>query len=68
MLLDAVSFAFGGAIGTVVGYLLCALMDKEIREDEQILKVIPGSCILSNCNINCKAWELCDNKWTKNND
>ena len=30
MLLDATSFALGGAFGTVVGYLLFALMTREV--------------------------------------
>ena len=35
MLMDVFSFTVGGAVGTVVGYLLCALMTKEIKSDEQ---------------------------------
>jgi hypothetical protein len=38
MLLDAVSFGIGGFVGTVIGYLLCALMVVSKELDEQLVK------------------------------
>lgn len=58
MLLDTVSFAFGGAFGTVVGYLLFVLMSREV-----LTKAMPfEDCSIESCNKSCIYWENCREK------
>ena len=55
MLLDAVSFAFGSAFGVVVGYLLFALMSREVLTRAMPFK----DCSIESCNKSCIWWERC---------
>ena len=59
MLIDAVSFGFGGAFGTVIGYLLFALMSREV-----LTRAMPFTdCSIENCSKACIYWESCNNAW-----
>ena len=55
MLLDAVSFALGGAFGTVVGYLLFVIMTREV-----LTRSMPfPDCSIESCDKSCIYWENC---------
>jgi hypothetical protein len=59
MLLDAVSFAFGGAFGTVVGYLLFVIMSREVLTRAMPFK----DCSIESCSKSCVWWENCNDVW-----
>jgi len=54
-MLDAVSFAFGGAFGVVEGYLLFALMSREVLTGTMPFK----DCSIESCTKFCAYWENC---------
>ena len=59
MLLDATSVAFGGFVGVFIGYLLFALMSREV-----LTKAMPfKDCSIESCNKSCIYWESCNTAW-----
>lgn len=66
MLMDVFSFAVGGFIGTVMGFLLFCLFTVGKEADMQTPPVLPNECVPKNCTpYSCKAWAICDDKWSQ---
>jgi hypothetical protein len=53
----------GLIIGTISGYAICAMM-VIAKDADKMIEVMDADCSPKNCKSNCKAWILCDNKWT----